>query len=291
MTRVRNLIRNLNYLSKHSLWDQREEDIVYLTNKIIDDVSYEYGIEYPSEKKINILSTDETMKVLETTTKSFVRTGDGEIALMRGENHSFQTYNEEIAQRLLSLLRNPPENILVGLNEGYFTPLFQYDNHKFYRRNAYEFREFYRKNCSTKVQYMDAACIGPLKNSQTQEKLFAHYDRWRKLFKDKELAIVCGEGILDEYEYDVFDMARSKVIISAPRTNAWSEHDKLIEKINQNIPQNVLIVFILGQAGKAMIPELSETGYVCWDVGHLAKYYNAVMREENWADSSFFAPD
>ena len=44
MGKIKNLLRNLNYLSKNSLWDQREKDIVYLTNKILDDVQYEYDL-------------------------------------------------------------------------------------------------------------------------------------------------------------------------------------------------------------------------------------------------------
>ena len=44
MGRIKNLIRNINYLTKHSLWDQREEDIVYLTDKILDDGFYEYEL-------------------------------------------------------------------------------------------------------------------------------------------------------------------------------------------------------------------------------------------------------
>lgn len=47
-------------------------------------------------------------------------------------------------------------------------------------------------------------------------------------------------------------------------------------------------------AGKAMIPEVADLGYVAWDVGHLAKSYNAFMTNmqvtpENIAN--FYAPD
>ena len=43
-----------------------------------------------------------------------------------------------------------------------------------------------------------------------------------------------------------------------------------------------------------MIPELMNYGYTCWDVGHLAKYYNAYMSEMVWtkeARAEFYAPD
>lgn len=289
--RVKNLIRNLNYLSKVSLWDQREKDIVYVTNKIIDDVSYEYDISYPNQKKLQIYSTDETLKILETTEKSFIRTGDGEIAIMQGRHHSFQKYNKEIANRLLSALRNPPENLLVGINLGYFSSLNELNNHFYYRRNAYEYREFYRKHCSSDITYIDASCIGPLRFLENKDLLLAHYDRWRKIFENKKLVIVCGHGLLNEYKYNVFELAESMRVIDAPRRNAWDEHDRIIETIKNTVTIDEIIVFILGQAGKAMITELVEDGYICWDVGHLAKYYNSIMQGDDCQRESFFAPD
>lgn len=43
-----------------------------------------------------------------------------------------------------------------------------------------------------------------------------------------------------------------------------------------------------------MIPQLTDQGYMCWDVGHLAKYYDenkkkTVFTKEERAN--FFAPD
>ena len=47
-------------------------------------------------------------------------------------------------------------------------------------------------------------------------------------------------------------------------------------------------------AGKAMVPELTDCGYMCWDVGHLAKYYNAYMQGNVMTEDeikAFYAPD
>ena len=64
MGRLRNFLRNLNYLTKHSLLDQREEDIVYLTNKILDDVQYEYKIFNAGTKKPHILDEEESLDMI-----------------------------------------------------------------------------------------------------------------------------------------------------------------------------------------------------------------------------------
>lgn len=290
MGRIKNFIRNINYLTKHSLWDQREDDIAYLTDKILDDSSYEYNITYPRQKILKILTAEETMQEIISSGKSFIRTGDGEISLMMGKNHSFQDYNEEIAERLLKMLHNPPDNILVGLNRVYFVSLGQKKNRNYYRRNAYDFRKFYLENCSSEATYIDATCTGPFFFSDSKDMLVNHYEEWKKMFRNRDIVVVCGEGLLDEYEYDVFEYANCKGIINCPRTNAWKKKDEIVQKIH-NYSTDILLVFILGQAGKAMIYELVEEGYVCWDVGHLAKYYNALMKGISWNNASFYAPD
>lgn len=293
LKRLKNLIRNVNYLSKHSLWDDNEELIVYITNKILDDVSYEYNLDSPGTKKLNILDTDETLDLIEKSNKSFVRTGDGEIKAMMGENHAFQKYEKEVTDRLINLLEQPRENVLVGVNRNYFIPLNQMDDNWYYRRNAYDFRKFYLKHCNNENQYIDAICISGRKYSDDMKKR-QHYDRWKKLFRGKDIVIICGEGILDSLEYDIFELANSKEYIYGPRINAWDKHDEIINNITNNVSKDKILVFILGQAGKAMIPELTDMGYICWDVGHLAKYYNAYMTNMEWNKENkakFYAPD
>ena len=291
MARIKNLLRNINYLSKHSLWDQREQDIVYLTNKILDDVSYEYNIGFSGQKKINILSPHETLEIISKKNISFIRTGDGEITLMSGKNHSFQTYNSEIAEKLLRVIRKPPENLLVGINRGYFLSLNQFDNHDYYRRHAYELRKFYLENCSETAVYIDASVTCPLEVCTSTNQLLEYYSKWKRLFRGKEIVVICGEGLLNEYKYDIFEEADIRNVINCPRTNAWEKKDEIISEIYK-YNKNTLLVFILGQSGKAMITDIVNDGYICWDVGHLAKYYNAVMSgDDSYNDPAFYAPD
>ena len=94
LDRIKNLVRNINYLTKHSLWEQREEDIVFLTNKILDDGVYEYGLDLTGYEKLNILDLWDSIEYIAKTNKSFVRFGDGEINLMKGISQPFQEYDK-----------------------------------------------------------------------------------------------------------------------------------------------------------------------------------------------------
>ena len=295
MGRLKNLVRNINYLSKHSLWDQREEDIVYLTEKILDDGLYEYGIELPNKKSIKILTQEETLSLIEQQPKSFVRTGDGEIGLILGNNQPFQKYEKEIADILKRLLNTKRNDIYVGINRNYYISLGDADIYsKFYRRKAYDLRNIYKKYLNFDNVYIDATFTSYELDQQKNEKIDSIYERWKRLFKDKNIVIVCGNGILNGYKYDVFELAKNKVYINAPRKDAWDEKERIIQHIKRNNPKDCIVVFILGMAGKAMIPELTDCGYMCWDVGHLAKYYNAYMQGKIMTEDeikAFYAPD
>lgn len=296
MSRIMNFIRNINYLTKHSLWDQREEDIVYLTNKILHDGMYEYGIQVEGVPKLNILTLRQSMELFLNNPKSFVRTSDGEVKIMMGMDQPFQKYEKEIADRLIILLSDPNENVYVALNRNYFVPLISKENWPYYRRNAYTFRNFYLEHCNPNIEFLDrdiTAFPFGYKDIRKDETEWL-FHTWRKLFSERDMVIVCGAGILESYEYDIFDVAESKKIIGAPRKNAWDKHKQLITQIEKEVSKDQTIAFILGMAGKAMIPELTDKGYTCWDIGHLAKYYDVYKRgipgtKENIA--KFYAPD
>lgn len=294
MGRIKTLLRNINYLSKHSLWEQREEDIVYLTNKILDDGIYEYKMNMETYDRIQVLSKEESLKLILREGKSFVRTGDGECKILMGMNQPFQTANSEIIQGLIKILQNKNENLLVAINGNYFTPLYELDNPFYYRRNAYDLRQVYAKYVDKSKTYLHAAVTGYQFGKEHTEQCIWQYETWHEAFRGKELIIVCGEGILDKLEYDVFDLAKSKKFIYGPKINAWDKHDALINEIKAVATKHELIVFILGMAGKVMISELTEQGYICWDVGHLAKFYNAYKKSEIMTEKEkklFYAPD
>lgn len=291
--KLKNFLRNINYLTKHSLWDQREADIVYLTNKILDDAVYEYDRLSPNYRPLTILSPENTFDLIQNHPKSFVRTGDGEIKLMMGMDQPFQKYEKEIADRLLELLQHPREDLYVGVNRNYFIPLMELGNPEFYRRWAYEYRTFYRAHCCADATYLDSTFTS-MSGGASREMQALWYEKWKDLFAGRDIVIVCGEGILDKLEYDIFEKANSKRLIQGPRISAWDQHDALMREITTTVSKDRILVFILGMAGKAMIPELTDLGYLCWDVGHLAKYYNAYMTNMEWTPKNtakFFAPD
>lgn len=295
MGKIKTLVKNINYLMKHSLWDQREEDIVYLTNKILDDGIYEYGLELPAYRKLKILEKNDSIDVILQSNKSFVRMNDGEIRIMQGIDQPFQRYEPVIADTLVELLKNQRADILVGINRGYYIPHFHAKREDYNRRFAYDFREYLDEYCNFDSTYIDGACtFNYVLGYSDDETTHMFWNKWKKAFKGKKLVIICGESIVEEMEYNIFEEAESIKYIYGPRKNAWDKHDEIIKKIEKESKENLLI-FILGMAGKAMIPEVTDMGYIAWDIGHLAKGYNAYKKgkilQTTESVSDFYAPD
>lgn len=297
--RLKNLLRGLWFLSNHNLWEDNENNIKFLSKKIVSDVCNEFKL-LPNQ--LNILNRENSIDYIVNSKKSFVRTSDGEIKLILGQNQPFQSYNADIASCLLNILRkNQNPNLVVGINGDYFKNSIyisdkneyknEYEN-EFLIRYAFQFREFYNSNCSKTNLYIDSTFTFG-KWGVFNEEMEMFWNKWKMAFKNKELVIVCGKGILDKLKYDVFLFAKSKKFIHCPKINAWDKKEEILRAIRLEDKQK-LIIFILGMAGKAMIPELCDEGYVCWDVGHLAKSYNAFMCKmaptpENI--SNFYSPD
>ena len=287
---------NLIYLSQTDL-RAHEYDLSY---KIKDEVLEECVLEYEEYKRrlktLKVLGPAETVRILKENPKSFTRLGDGEIHIMQGKDQPFQKYDPELAQKMRDVLRIKRDDVYVGLNEAYFkTPLdFAERNRKFYRVRGTEYRRFFVEHCDPDSIYLDAACFGAYFRFGDEFDYVNHYESIKALFEGKKIAIVSGEGVFEKLEYNVFERADDQIIVHGPRMHAFSEYEALLDKINCEVPKDYLVCIILGQTATVLVPDLTDRGYMAWDVGHVAKDYDAYMKgmeksKENI--DAFWAPD
>lgn len=283
---------NLKYLIKYDLIDEKYR----IKDETIEDCIYEFEELNNSLVHLKVLNETETVNVLKNNPKSFTRYGDGEVSLMRGEDSAFQVYDPELAKKMKEILIRKRDNLYVGLNSSYFQSPTKYSerNRKFYRLYGTSYRRYFNAVCDLENTYLDACCFGGYFRQGDQFDLDKHFTQVRDLFKGKNLTIVCGEGILDELEFDLFGLAASKRMIGAPRKNAFSQYDMLINRITASTPKDNLICIILGMTATALAADLADQGYIAWDIGHAAKDYDAYMRKVEKTDAvidKFFAPD
>ena len=304
ISKIRSL-KNLN-------WSQIKENFYYLSEidlrshefetiyKIKDHLLEECALELDEYKKnivnLVVLDSEQTLRTLENNPKSFTRLGDGEIYIMEGKDQPFQKYDPLLAQKMKALLATKRDDVYVGLNQAYYqSPLnFAERNRKFYRVNATGYRRFFAEHCDKTATYLDASCFGAYFRFGDDFDYEAHYLRIKNLFKNKKVAILSGQGVFEKLEYNVFDKATDQIIVHGPRINAFSEYDDILKKIEATVPKDYLICLILGQTATALVPDLTDLGYMAWDVGHIAKDYNSYKTKELKTKENidkFWAPD
>lgn len=290
------LKENLYYLFEVDL-RSHEQELIY---RIKDETLEECAIELEDVKerlvRLQVLDSRQTISLLANHPKSFTRYGDGEIHIMEGIDQEFQKYDPALAEKMRNILRTKRDDVYVGLNHAYWESpdLYAERNRKFYRVRATGYRRFFTEHCDPTALYLDAACFGAYYRFDDSFDFEGHYDRIMELFAGKKIAIVAGEGVFEKLEHNVFQRAQAQLIVHGPRIHAFSQYDALLDTIEKTVPKDHLICLILGQTATAMVPDLTDRGYMAWDVGHVAKDYDAYMKKTEKTQKNmdaFWAPD
>lgn len=213
---------------------------------------------------------------------------------MQGKNIVFQDYDTKLAEKLKSALISKSGEMYIGLNYNFFhnTRNFSEYTRKFYLIDVKRYRDFLLSVCNKDMIYI-AAGFNQLYMCIEKYDFSLYYNKILKLFEEKDIVIFCGKGILSNLQYDVFQKAKSKEYVYGPSKNAFSEYEQILEKALEYSKDKILC-FILGPTSKVLVHELSKKGYCAWDIGHMAKDYDAFMhgRERNDEEiKRFFAPD
>lgn len=293
---IKRFFRNLYYLGKYGL-EEKENDLIYrIKDELLEECALELDDVRARLTQLQVLDARQTISRLASQPKSFTRYGDGEIHIMQGMDQAFQKYDPVLAEKMRNILAKKRDDVYVGLNHAYWESpdLYTERNRKFYRVRSTGYRRFFTENCDASALYLDAACFGAYYRFDDDFDYEAHYDRIMALFENKKVAIVAGEGVFEKLKHNVFSRAKAQMIVHGPRIHAFSEYDALLEKIERTVPKDYLVCLILGQTATAMVPDLTDLGYMAWDVGHVAKDYDAYMNKTEKTQKNmdaFWAPD
>ncbi len=243
--------------------------------------------------KLHILNTDETLTLMENEKISFLRFGDGEIAIMRGESIPFQEYDAKLAKHLRKLLRTNLDGLKIGIPYYYMHPVNRLNDFTagFAKGLAVQ-RRFLCKNCDRDMTYVDTA-ITQVYQTYKKYDFKKYYERMQKLLSGRDVTIVCGEGVLDRLAYRAFDVCKSVEFVTAPSMNAYAEYDRLLKEALKTGKER-LVCIVLGPTAKALAYDLHKRGYQAWDMGHYFKDYDAYMKKKPRTAAEitqFYKPD
>ena len=297
---TRRIIRNIKFLICEDIDYAIDYAVVEAKGETIENCIFELDElrEAILPRVPSILRASESLDLFERQPKSIARFGDGEIAIMEGRNIPFQRYEPLLAEKMLAILRTKRDDMYVGLNSSYFHSVAldckTEHSRRFLWKYGAKFRKFFMREANPEVQYLCATLFIGYFFSDNDESYSAVIDRRKRLFAGRKIAVVTGKSVLANLDYDIFELAASKIIIDAPSKNAFSAYDSILRDISNNISKDTLICLILGPTATAMAADLTDMGYMAWDIGHIAKDYDAFMKKLGRTSqvlSKFFVPD
>lgn len=243
--------------------------------------------------RLNILDTEGTLNLMEKEQFSFLRYGDGEIAIINGESIPFQEYDEKLAKRLKQLLRADKDGLCIGIPYYYMHPDKNLNDFvSAFAKTLAKQRKFLCRYCSKEITYIDTA-ITQVYQTYKKYDFRDYYKRMQNLLKDRDITVICGEGVLDRLEYKAFDVCNSVVYVNAPSMNAYADYEKILKAALQTDKKR-LVCAVLGPTAKVLVYDLYKKGYQAWDMGHYFKDYDSYKKKQPRTDAEitqFYKPD
>jgi len=295
INRLKLFFKNIGYLFRYDLKKLAKESITKEElNLILDGIRYEIASDLRNLEKPNIKSSEETIRVLVGKNYSFCRFGDGEFSLMNGEGIGFQDSDSKLSQRLFEIFQSDIEDILIGIPHCYYSSV--QDMRAFPK---YFIRSWVAKNRSkiTELsvpgkQYYDTACTQLYALYETYD-FRTYFFKIQEIWRDRDIAIICGKTVFDAIETNIFDSAKSIEYQYAPSVNAFKVYDAILTKAKQ-IDKGKLVIIILGPTATVLAYDLARDSYQALDFGHIAKDYDFYCKKIVHNDqtiANFFKPD
>ncbi len=239
---------------------------IRLLNKIFEDENFINNgcVNIPKVK-----DRHETLEILLNSNKSISRYGDGEFNLIYGNDLAFQNYTEELSKRLKEILKDTDENIMVGIPNKFGTLEKETaGSADFWRSFLVYNRAFVYSTLDLNKQYYDTDVTRPYMGNKNKSECGEIFEKFKKLFADKNLIIVEGKFSRLGYNNDLFSGAKSIKRILCPAKNAFSKYNEILEECKQHSKDNLFII-ALGPTATVLAYDLAKSGYRALDLGHI----------------------
>lgn len=162
-------------------------------------------------------------------------------------------------------------------------------------KNRMYFLDFLSGRINLKKEYIAAefTCYYMGRKNGSADALKVHFEKKKRLFEGRCLVIFAGSNILSALSHNVFERAKSVEIVHCPKKNAFSAYENILDKA-RSYPKEAVLGFILGPTATVAAWDLSMEGYLAWDLGHIAKDYDAYCKNLGNGEGElfdFYSPD
>lgn len=230
------------------------------------------------QKPPNVSDTDETLEKIIGGRYSVSRYGDGEFALMNGENLKFQPYNVELSNKLKEIIKSNNEDHIVCIpcifnNRLHITQKARLYWEKYLNLNInkiYKFLDFNK-------QYYDTQVTRLYIDTEDKSKVSERFNKIKKLWENREIVIVEGEKSKLGVGNDLFENSSFIKRIICPAENAFSRYEDILNEVTK-VDKSNLILIALGPTATVLSYDLHKRGYQAVDIGHIDIEYEWFLK-------------
>ena len=240
-----------------------------------------------------ILSMDETLDRMIDKQCSLCRYGDGEFKIMDGDRILFQPQSEDLAKRLIEVIKSKENNILICIPSFFDqrkkkTPsgLSKEEKHRYDMANKY-MKNIIADRRLRWYQYFDMereygeACVSRFYASvYDNEKSERWINKWKSIWKNRNLLIVEGEQTRLGVGNDLFDGALSIRRLLAPAKGAFQLYDAILSSTMKEYRNGDLVLIALGPTATVLAYDLSMHGIQALDIGHIDIEYEWYLKKD-----------
>lgn len=257
----------------------------FYIKKLLDNMKYEIHEDQVGEDvySISFYDYETTIDGIVKEGKSLVRFGDGEFDLMSGEERQkFQHYDENLAEKLKSIITSKEENLMVAVADNYGS-LEKYNDEGKLGIRMYmtpKTRLEHRKWLDLHRTYHNAYITRPYalfadNNTDAPAKRFLQL---RKIWNNRNVIFIEGALTRLGVGNDLFDNAASIKRIEAPAINSYDKYDDILAAALKNATSNSLFLVALGPTAEVMVYDLFKRGYQAVDIGHVDLEYEWYLK-------------
>lgn len=262
---------------KIDLLEKRLENLENIVKVRFSNIGYELADNIQKGKyKFPIIHSDEeAVERIVNEKCSLIRFGDGEFEMMAGrERMPFQRYEKVLADRLKEVIRCNKDNVLIALanNYGSVDPYTEREKDGIREYMTEEVRAFHASLLDYSRVYYDAYLFKCYFQAKDREDAARRYGLVRRIWQDRDIVLIEGAETRTGQGNDLLDNARSVRRILCPTKNAHERYQDISEEAKK-IPEDKLILCVLGPVGKILAYDLIQNGRQVVDIGQIDMDY------------------
>lgn len=224
-------------------------------------------------QELDILDSFESIQYIIDHRCSVSRFGDGELAMIYGQNIGFQKADLVLVDRLKHVLQaTDAPNHIIGIP--YF--LKNVDGtvnltRTFWGDFVCKYGKLIRPYLSNKRKYIDTQISRFYVEYHNRERSTSQLNLLKNIWKGRNIIIVEGTQSRTGVGNDLYDSAKTLQRILGYSKNGFSHYEDMLQAITSNVrpDEGKLILLSYGPTATILAYDLAKLGYQAIDIGHL----------------------